>query len=58
VEVSFIGGGNRITQRKPLTCCKSLTNDHITADIEIQMVECMNDENININILQTTSDKQ
>jgi hypothetical protein len=26
VEASFIGGGNRITQRKPLTCCKSLTN--------------------------------
>ena len=26
VEVSFIGGGNRSTQRKPLTSCKSLTN--------------------------------
>jgi hypothetical protein len=26
VSVSFIGGGNRSTMRKPLTCCKSLTN--------------------------------
>ena len=26
VEVSFIGGGNKSTRRKPLTCCKSLTN--------------------------------
>ena len=26
VAVSFIGGGNRRTWRKPLTCCKSLTN--------------------------------
>ena len=26
VAVSLIGGGNRRTQRKPLTCCKSLTN--------------------------------
>ena len=26
VAVSFIGGGNRSTQRKPPTCCKSLTN--------------------------------
>jgi hypothetical protein len=26
VAVSFTGGGNRRTQRKPLTCCKSLTN--------------------------------
>ena len=26
VMVSFIGGGNRSTHRKPLTCCKSLTN--------------------------------
>ena len=26
VEVSFIGGGNRSTQRKPPTCYKSLTN--------------------------------
>jgi hypothetical protein len=25
VTVSFIGGGNRRTQRKPPTCCKSLT---------------------------------
>ena len=24
--VSFIGGGNPSTQRKPPTCCKSLTN--------------------------------
>jgi len=24
--VSFIGGGNRSTQRKPPTCSKSLTN--------------------------------
>jgi hypothetical protein len=24
--VSFIGGGNRSTRRKPQTCCKSLTN--------------------------------
>jgi len=24
-DVSFIGGGNRSTQRKPLTCHKSLT---------------------------------
>ena len=24
--VNFIGGGNRSTQRKPLTCRKSLTN--------------------------------
>jgi hypothetical protein len=24
--VSFIGGGNRSTRRKPHTCCKSLTN--------------------------------
>jgi len=24
--VSFIGGGNRSTQRKPVTCCKSQTN--------------------------------
>jgi len=26
VAVSFIGGGNRSTQRKPLTCHKSFTN--------------------------------
>jgi len=26
VVVSFIGGGNRSTQRKPPTCRKSLTN--------------------------------
>ena len=26
VAVSFIGGGNRRTRRKPLTCCKSLIN--------------------------------
>ena len=26
MAVSFIGGGNRSTRRKPLTCCKSLTN--------------------------------
>ena len=26
VVVSFIGGGNRSTLRKPLTCCMSLTN--------------------------------
>jgi hypothetical protein len=26
VAVNFIGGGNRRTQRKPLTCRKSLTN--------------------------------
>jgi hypothetical protein len=26
VTVSFIGGGNRRTQTKPPTCCKSLTN--------------------------------
>jgi hypothetical protein len=26
VAVSFIGGGNRSTLRKPLTCRKSLTN--------------------------------
>jgi len=26
VAVSFIGGGNRSTRRKPPTCCKSLTN--------------------------------
>jgi hypothetical protein len=26
VVVSFIGGGNRRTQRKPLTCHKSQTN--------------------------------
>jgi hypothetical protein len=26
VVVSFIGGGNRSTQRKPLACYKSLTN--------------------------------
>jgi len=26
VVVSFIGGGNRITRRKPTTCRKSLTN--------------------------------
>jgi hypothetical protein len=26
VAVSFIGGGNRSTMRKPLTCCKLLTN--------------------------------
>jgi hypothetical protein len=26
VAVSFIGGGNRSTQRKPPTCRKSLTN--------------------------------
>jgi hypothetical protein len=26
VAVSFIGGGNRRTTRKPLTCRKSLTN--------------------------------
>ena len=26
VAVSFIGGGNRSAWRKPLTCCKSLTN--------------------------------
>ena len=26
VEVSFIGGGNRGTRRKPQSCCKSLTN--------------------------------
>jgi hypothetical protein len=24
--VSFIGGGNQSTWKKPLTCCKSLTN--------------------------------
>jgi hypothetical protein len=24
--ISFIGGGNQRTQRKPPTCCKSLTN--------------------------------
>jgi len=24
--VNFIGGGNQSTQRKPPTCCKSLTN--------------------------------
>ena len=24
MTVSFIGGGNRFTRRKPLTCCKSL----------------------------------
>ena len=27
VEVSFIGGGNRNTRRKPPTCRKSLTNN-------------------------------
>ena len=26
VSVGFNGGGNRSTKRKPLTCCKSLTN--------------------------------
>ena len=26
---SFIGGGNRNTRRKPPTCRKSLTNNHI-----------------------------
>jgi len=26
VAVSFIGGGNQSTRRKPPTCCKSLTN--------------------------------
>jgi len=26
VAVSFIGGGNRSTRRKPSTCHKSLTN--------------------------------
>jgi hypothetical protein len=26
VVISFIGGGNQSTWRKPLTCCKSLTN--------------------------------
>ena len=26
VAVSFIGGGNRRTRRKPLTCCKLLAN--------------------------------
>jgi len=26
VAVSFIGGGSLSTQRKPLTCCKLLTN--------------------------------
>jgi hypothetical protein len=26
VMVSFLGGGNWSTQRKPLICCKSLTN--------------------------------
>jgi len=24
--LSFIGGGNQCTQRKPVTCCKLLTN--------------------------------
>jgi hypothetical protein len=28
MAVSFIGGGNRSTWRKPLTCCKSLTNSY------------------------------
>jgi len=26
VAVSFLGGGNRSTRRKPLTCYKSMTN--------------------------------
>jgi hypothetical protein len=26
MAVSFIGGGNQSAQRKPQTCCKSLTN--------------------------------
>jgi hypothetical protein len=26
MAVSFIGGGNQSTWKKPLTCCKSLTN--------------------------------
>jgi hypothetical protein len=26
VVVSFIGGGNQSIQKKPQTCCKSLTN--------------------------------
>jgi hypothetical protein len=26
LEVSVIGGGKRSARRKPLTCCKSLTN--------------------------------
>ena len=29
VAVSFIGGGNQSTQKKPLTCHKSLTLYHI-----------------------------
>jgi len=26
VTINFIDGGNQSTRRKPLTCCKSLTN--------------------------------
>ena len=29
VAISFIGGGNRSTRRKPLTCRKSLTNSKL-----------------------------
>jgi hypothetical protein len=32
VAVSFIGGGNRGTQRKPLTCRKSLTKFYLLYD--------------------------
>ena len=38
VLVSFIGGENRSTQRKPLTCCKSLTNPMQSVPITTKVV--------------------
>ena len=38
IAVSFIGGGNRSTRRKPPTCLKLLTNFIILIDIIYVMI--------------------
>jgi hypothetical protein len=38
VAVSFIGGGNQSTRRKPQTCRKSLTNFILKCAISINVV--------------------
>jgi hypothetical protein len=38
VAVSFIGGGNRSTRRKPPTCRKSLTNSRRSSQLEQKLL--------------------
>ena len=50
VAVSFIGGGNWSTRRKPPTCRKSLTNSRRSSQLEQKLLhrnQCLQTDNDN-----------